>query len=323
VHDPRVEIEVLGVPTSAGAHHAGQDLAPAALRRQGLLQRLRAGGLAVRDGGDLPGDVFRRDPGHPAARNLDAVVRVASSVAAAVERVLRAGRFPLVLGGDCTIELGVVAGAQRVHDDVRVAYLDGDADLSSPRHPGSGILDASGVAHLLGIADDALSRLGPRFPMLDDRRLALIGYDPGDPDAVDQDALDEHQGLLRIDHRSLAAHPNGAVIRVGEALVGDGAAIVVHFDVDTIDSGDLPLANYPHYGVGVPLATAAEVLSGLVGLPGVVALTLTEVNPTYDATGTELERYVHMVADAVLEAFDPDDAHDDVHDVGPVSGRSR
>ena len=319
-----MDIEVIGAPTSAGAHHAGQDLAPAALREHGLLDRLRAGGLAVHDGGDVPGDVFRRDPAHPDGRNLAAVVRVAADVADAVERVLRAGRFPLVLGGDCTIELGVVAGAQRVHDDVRLAYLDGDADLGSPRHPGSGILDATGIAHLLGIADDGLSRLGPRFPMLDDRRLALIGYDPGDPDAVDEEAFEDHQGLLRIDHRSLAAHPNGAVIRVGEALVGDGAAIVVHFDVDAVDSGDLPLANYPHYGTGVPLATAAEVLAGLVALPGAVALTLTEVNPTYDATGEELARYVHVVADAILEAFGAAGDGSAAHDVGPaVSARSR
>ena len=300
-----MEIEVIGVPTSAGAHHAGQDLAPAALRAQGLLERLRAGGLTVHDSGDVAGERFRRDPVPSSSRNLGAVARVAALVADEVARVLAAGRFALVLGGDCTIELGVVAGAQRALGDVRLAYMDGDADLASPSHPGSGILDASGIAHLLGIADDALSRLGPGFPMLDDRHLAMIGYDPDDADSVDAPALLERPGLLRIDHRSLAAHPYGAVLRVGEALVADGASIVVHFDVDTIDSADLPLANFPHYGVGVPLATAMEVLEGLIGMPGVRALTLTEVNPTHDASGAELDRYVHAVADAMLEALVP------------------
>lgn len=302
---PPPEIEVIGVPASAGAHHAGQELAPAALRAHGLLDRLRAGGLVVRDGGDVAGEPFRRDPARAVSRNLDAVVRVASLVAGEVERVLAAGRFALVLGGDRTIELGVVAGAQRALGDVRLAYLDGDADLPSPAHPGSGILDASGVAHLLGVADDALARLGPAFPMLDERHLAMIGFDPGDAGSADAPALLERPGLLRIDHRSLAAHPNGAVLRVGEALVAEGASIVVHFDVDTIDSADLPLADVPHSGAGVPLATAMEVLEGLVALPGARALTLTEVNPTHDAGGAELGRYVHAVADAVLEALAP------------------
>ena len=62
----------------------------------------------------------------------------------------------------------------------------------------------------------------------------------------------------------------------------------------------------PHYGAGVPLATAAEVLEGLLALPGVRALTLTEVNPTHDPRGAELERYVHAVADALLTALAPD-----------------
>jgi arginase len=35
---------VLGVPTSAGAHHAGQDRAPAALRAHGFVTRLRDAG---------------------------------------------------------------------------------------------------------------------------------------------------------------------------------------------------------------------------------------------------------------------------------------
>jgi arginase len=318
-----VEIEVVGVPTSAGAHHAGQELAPAALREHGLLDRLRAGGLTVHDAGDVAGEPFRRDPRRSSSRSLDAVTRVAALVATRVERVLAAGRFALVLGGDCTIELGVVAGAQRALGDVRLAYLDGDADLASPSHPGSGILDASGVAHLLGIAADALARLGPRFPMLDDRHLAMIGYDPDDAGSVDVPALLDRPGLLRIDHRSLLAHPHGAVLRVGEALVADGASIVVHFDVDTVDSADLPLADFPHYGAGVPLGTAADVLARLVGLPGVRVLTLTEVNPTHDASGAELDRYVHAVADAVLEALVPDVA-DGAHPLGgSVERRSR
>jgi arginase len=315
-----VEIEVVGVPSSAGAHHAGQDLAPAALREHGLLDRLTAGGLVVHDGGDVAGERFRRDPSRSASRNLEAVVRVASLVADEVERILAAGRFALVLGGDCTIELGVVAGARRALGDVRLAYLDGDADLSSPDRPGTGVLDASGIAHLLGMADDALARLGPDLPMLDDRHLALLGYDPDDLDAADADALLDRPGLLRIDRRSLAAHPMGAVLRVGEALAADGASLVVHFDVDAVDSAELPLANFPHYGSGVPFATAIEVLEGLVALPGVRALTLTEVNPTYDPGGVELDRYVHAVADAVLGALAPDGGVD-AHALDGRSGR--
>jgi len=71
-HEDRSEWVLIGVPTSAGAHHAGQDRAPAALRAAGLIERLRAAGVGVTDAGDLPGAVFAVD--HLLDRYIDALV---------------------------------------------------------------------------------------------------------------------------------------------------------------------------------------------------------------------------------------------------------
>src|SRR5918999_4439591 len=123
------------------------------------------------------------------ARNLAAVVRVARAVADAVAGALAEGALPLVLGGDCTITLGVVAGAQRRDPTVGLLYLDGDADLATPETTGSGVLDAMGIAHLLGLADTELARLGAGPPMLTDDRLALIGYDESDHETFAAEAM--------------------------------------------------------------------------------------------------------------------------------------
>ena len=45
-------LTLLGVPTSAGAFAPGQEQAPRALRRAGLVDKLRAGGAEVADQGD-------------------------------------------------------------------------------------------------------------------------------------------------------------------------------------------------------------------------------------------------------------------------------
>jgi len=55
-------LELIGVPSSAGAHGPGQERGPAALRAAGLLERLRAGGLDVADAGDLACVTFTPDP---------------------------------------------------------------------------------------------------------------------------------------------------------------------------------------------------------------------------------------------------------------------
>ncbi len=177
-----------------------------------------------------------------------------------------------------------------------LAYVDGDADLNSPDR-GSGILDATGVAHLLGMADDSLSRLGPRFPMLDDSGLALLGYDPDDVDSVDRDALAARPGLRHATYAELTADPAGLAAQARDELVGD--AMVVHFDIDVVDGRELALANFPHYCTGVSVETIRTVLRTLLESDRVAAIVLTEVNPTHDPSGLLLERYVDLVVDVV------------------------
>jgi arginase len=296
---------VLGVPTSAGTHHAGQDRAPAALRAHGFVNRLRELGVDVCDDGDVAGEVFRADPEHPGARNLDAVLRVARRTADAVAGCVGQGRVPIVLGGDCTITLGVVAGVQRHHADTGVLYLDGDADLSLPA-TGTGVLDAMGISHLLG--RPGVTELATLFTPLRPERLAMLGYDAGDAESADAEFLGTRPGLLHVTDAELREAPEAHADRAVAAVAAHAGAVVLHVDVDVVDSGDLPLANYPHYGTGVPLATMARVLGRLAAVPGLAAVVLTEVNPSYDPCGESLARYVSAVTAALAPALTGDRA---------------
>jgi arginase len=295
-------ITVLGAPSSAGAHYAGQELGPSAIRRAGFVKLLSDAGLDVIDAGDIQGEVFRVDPDPGAMRNLDAVVEVAERLADAVHEHVSRGYLPIVLGGDCTISLGIVAGLQRVHDDVGVAYIDGDADLSTPARTHSGILDASGVAHFLGLADTPLGAIGTTHPMLQPEQLVLLGCDPTDLDTCDADVCASHPELLHFTDEEIRADAAAAVSQARSRLAAR-TAVLVHFDVDCVDSADLPLANYPHYGSGLSLDTAAQLLSTMVGTGNLAAISLTEVNPTHDPGGEQLDRYVSAVATAIADGI--------------------
>jgi arginase len=296
---------VIGVPSSAGAHHAGQDLAPAALRQAGLIGVLRAAGVSVTDAGDLPGAVFEpdhapADRGSGPLRGLAAVARVAGEVAGVVAGLLESGRRPLVLGGDCTITLGVVAGFRRVHPGVGLAYVDGDTDLSAALGgDSSGILDSAVIAHLLGHGPPELAGLAGSVPMLAPDHLALIGPDLRETSAAGQRFLAQ-SGVYVQEAPVLTADPVMAARRAITGLAAAGASpLVVHFDVDTVDSADLPLANFPHYGSGVTLSHATACLRTLLAAPAAGGLVLTEVNPTHDPGGSQLARYVDAVTSAI------------------------
>jgi arginase len=289
---------MIGVPSSAGAHHAGQERAPDALRTVGLADGLRAAGERVRDAGNLPGGVFTVDHEHPGGRSLPAVARVADEVAGAVADVAGSGELPLVVGGDCTITIGVIAGLRRRHPDVGLVYLDGDAGLGVPDSGGSGIFDSMGVSHLLGRGAPELTGLAGPAPLLDGPRLAIVGADPRETGDAGRRYL-AGAGVSLQEAPALAADPAGTAERALAAVEAAGRPVAVHFDVDLIDSGDLPLGNYPHYGSGVLLEHAVSCLRVLRAHPSFAAMVLTEVNPTHDGDGSLLHRYVDGVVSAL------------------------
>src|SRR5688572_23617481 len=104
-------LALIGAPTSAGAYAPGQEKAPAAFRHHGIVPALRRAGWDVRDAGDVEGFRWRPDPERPTAANLDTVARVARAVADAVAQAVGNSERVVVLGGDCTVEVGTVAGA--------------------------------------------------------------------------------------------------------------------------------------------------------------------------------------------------------------------
>jgi arginase len=97
------------VPSGAASYAAGQDLAPAALRSAGLPEQLIGSGLAVHDDGDLPHQVWRPDRDHPLAQNAGQVTASLRQLAGRLEPLLARGDLALVLGGNCTIVLAVMA----------------------------------------------------------------------------------------------------------------------------------------------------------------------------------------------------------------------
>lgn len=58
--------------------------------------------------------------------------------------------------------------------------------------------------------------------------------------------------LRHADGKQVAADPLGAAAAARARVEAFAGAIVVHFDVDAVDSADLPPANYPHHGGSWP-----------------------------------------------------------------------
>jgi arginase len=288
---------LIGVPSSAGAHGPGQEKAPAVLRQAGLLGALREAGLEVEDLGDLPVARFAPDRGNRKRQSQSRVVKVARQVADAVARAVERELVPLVLGGDCTVTLGVVAGLLRHQPDLGLIYFDGDADLTTPDTTHSGIFDSMGVSHLIGMGDPELAHLGPRFPLVPQDRIALFGFHPYDIEPEEARLL-EASAMVQYPVTSMDDRPVELAAEARARLEERARAIAVHFDVDVMDSAEIPLANWPHYAA-LSLGDAMRCLRVFVGTPKLAAMVVTEINPDHDPDGLLVAQFVDAFADAL------------------------
>jgi arginase len=290
-------VGLIGAPTSVGAYAPGQEKAPAAFRRHGLVAALEAAGIPILDFGDVEGLRWRPDPAQRTAANLRSVRQTCLAVADRVEQALAVGACGLVLGGDCTIELGVVAGSLRSAASVGLIYIDRDADLNPPGDS-DGALDWTGVAHLLAIEGAAaeLADLGPRRPMLSPENVLYFGLDNlerREPQTM------EALGLVAIRRAEVEADPAGAARRALDWARGYDR-LLVHLDVDVLDFVDFPIAENVRREPGISFAALSVALGMLAQAHNLSAVTVTEVNPDHAPDEAEtFARFNRMLAGAL------------------------
>jgi arginase len=294
-------ISIVGVPSSAGSYAAGQDQAPTALRSAGLIDALSASGLQVQDEGDLPVQIWRPDRRNPRAQNAG---QVTESIRELIERLtplLRRGDTLLVLGGNCTVVLGVVAAMSRVSaDPVGLLYMDRNYDINTPESTTDGAIDWMGMAHALalpGSLDGLVDVLGPR-PLLQPNQVAWVGIE--DRLATEWERAEARRlGLHVISSDAFAHDPVASTADSLEHL--PNGPLAVHLDVDVLDFIDAPLAeNTDGRNSGPTLDQVAVALRIAAQDPRFRSLSVGELNPTRSAGDPDaIPRFVASIASAI------------------------
>jgi arginase len=295
------KISIIGVPSSAGARQTGQERAPQSFRQAGFIEHLHSAGLEVIDLGNLTEVRFRPDPQHRKAQNLPLVVEVAKRVANQVEGAVRDNAIPIVLGGDCTITLGVVAGLISHAPNLGLVYFDGDLDLNTPETTPSGIFDGMVIAHMIGKGVDTLARLGPRYPLMAEEDIVVFGYntEAGAIDAVEVEVLQQCQ-MIKYPASQIRGKAKVSAREALSQIENKADSILIHFDVDVIAFGDFPAADVPHHH-GLGFDEAMSVLDVFIASRKFAALVITEFNADRDPDGTLAVRFVEAVAKTLGE----------------------
>jgi arginase len=289
-------VTVLGVPSSVGAYCVGVERAPAALREAGLIDALERAGGEVVDAGDLPLRRWSPDRENPFAQNVTEEARSLAEVAEAAAQLLggdAAGRL-LVLGGACTIAVGLAAAFRQTELTPRTVYIDRHLDLNTPESTREASLSWMGMGHALGL-DGAVAGLVPGGgPVLRPADLVYLGVDT-DAATPWERAEAERLGLVMVPQAELVADPRGAARSAQDAL-GEGP-FAVHLDVDVLDFLDAPIAeNVNGRNSGPTLEQLEPALAELCRHPSCLGLTVGQLDPNHAAADpTALPRLVALL----------------------------
>lgn len=294
-------LSIVGVPSSAGSYAAGQDQAPAALRDAGLVEALGGAGLVVRDEGDLPQQIWRPDRTRPFAQNADQVAACLQDLADRLTPLLAEGDTVLVIGGNCTIAVGVMASLERLNAGTPgLLYIDRHFDLNTPDSTTDGALDWMGLAEALalpGSVDLIATAFGHR-PLLQPQQVAWLGIDANLATEWEREQA-ARLGLHVTSSQEFAADPPGTTVSALGVL--PSGPLAVHVDVDVLDFTDAPLAeDTGGRNTGPTLEQLAEALQPGARDPRLRALSIGELNPTRSAGEPgAIPRFIRVLATAL------------------------
>ncbi|WFE48322.1 arginase family protein [Verrucosispora sp. WMMD1129] len=165
----------------------------------------------------LDGDAWQRMAG------------VCSATAAAVSPVVAAGGIPVVLSGDCMVAGGTVAGVQQAGVNPAVVWFDAHGDVHTLQTSTSGYLGGLSLRLLNGAHSDRYADvIGLRSVPAE--RTVLV-------DARDLDPAE-------VEYLAVSATRRIPVSEVSADTVPSGP-LVLHIDVDVIDSGEVPGLRFP------------------------------------------------------------------------------
>jgi arginase len=281
-------------------------MGPSAMRNAGLVDRIRGLGREVADAGNLAAPVVESlaGPGDERARYLTEIAGVLETLAERVRGVRRAGRLPVVLGGDHSIALGTVsgmaaAGGGLAGERIGLLWIDAHTDANTPRTSPSGNLHGMPLAAILGKGPDALTRVGgfaPGAARLSPANAAVIGARSVDPEeaAVVASLGARVYTMEEVDRRGMSP-----VIDEALGLVLDGTGgFHLSLDVDALDPSAAPGVGTPVPG-GLTVREVHTVMERAAASGGLRSLEVAEVNPVLDVRNRTAELAVHFVASAL------------------------
>jgi len=272
---------VVDAPSVLGLRPTGVERLPGALKAAGLLAGLNAEYAGRVE--PLPYNP-RRDP-DTLILNPDALRAYSVRLAKAIASVLRQGKFPLVLGGDCSNIIGIMLALRRA-GRYGLFFIDGHADFYQPEAEPNGEVASMDLAIVSGRGPAVLTDIDGLKPLVRDEDIVAFGF---------RDAEQQREyGSQDIRETAIHAFAFDEVRKLGAAIATEQAAAIlgrndvdgfwIHLDADVLDDAIMPAVDYRLPG-GLSWDELSATLRALMTTGHAVGMNVGIFNPALDKDG--------------------------------------
>ena len=260
------EFMIIEAPSVLGLFPEGVETLPDALLGAGLAGRLGAERAARVE--PLPYD-DRIDP-KTHMLNPQGIADYSLALAAALGPVFSAGKFPVVLGGDCSIILGCLLALKR-RGRYGLLFIDGHADFYQPEAEENGEAASMDLALATGRGPAVVTDIEGARPLVRDEDVVAFGR---------RDAEEaEERGSQRIEDTNIK--------------MIDG--FWIHLDADVLDDAIMPAVDY-RMPDGLSWDELVTVLRAVLATGRVIGIDITIFNPKLDSDGSVAKAFVDALA---------------------------
>ncbi|MGM7719965.1 arginase [Metabacillus sp. Hm71] len=274
-------ISIIGVPMDLGQSRRGVDMGPSAMRYAGVIERLEKLNYEIHDKGDIeigrPGKNEVDSEGN--LKYLEAVTKASEELAAAVDHVVEAGSFPLILGGDHSIAIGTLAGVSKHYQNLGVIWYDAHGDLNTAETSPSGNIHGMPLAVSLGLGHPALTAIANYSPKVKPENIVIIGarsLDDGEKELIREKGIRVYT-MHEIDRLGMTKVMEETVAY----LKGKTDGVHLSLDLDGLDPSDAPGVGTPVIG-GISYRESHLAMEILEESKIITSAEFVEVNPILD-----------------------------------------
>jgi arginase len=288
---------IIDAPSVLGLSPTGVEGLPEALKKAGLLKQLKA---------EYIGAIQSRIP-YSSERdqrtmllNAKAIREYSQSLANVVSNVIAEKKFPIVLGGDCSVLIGTLLALRR-KGRYGLFFIDGHSDFYQPQASHTGEVADMELAIVSGRGPDILTNIDNLRPLVRDTDVVVFGYRDSKQAAIDrsQNVKDTEMhvfDLLTVKELNIHSATSMAIERL---LSNQLDGFWIHLDVDVLEDSIMPAVDY-RQSDGIGFSDLSQLLRILLASKNVVGMTITIFNPRLDFGGSIARKLVSSIVNGLL-----------------------